>query len=161
MFVPKNDTVILLRVLRDIAPGETITWEKLGEAIGRPCRPGADAYGLLGSARRMALNQHDMVFVAERGKGLRRCSDDEKVDVTADYVQQSRRRCSKAMRVSSTVNEKNLTPERLTDMMTSQAQAQVHLNFTTKKSRKKINAVQNGQPRMISFQETLDLFKSE
>lgn len=94
-----TETEILLRALKAVPLGSTITYRDLSAAIGRSVT--AEARNKLASARAIALRDNGIGFTSERGVGLRRITVEEAPGMGAvarGRIRSTARRASAAIR---------------------------------------------------------------
>lgn len=94
------DARLLHQRLKEVAVGETITWEELSTVIGRDVTAGSAGYGPLSTARKRALNDDGIVFDAVSKVGLKRLTDTEIVNTgqaTVDKVRRAARKGAKRL----------------------------------------------------------------
>lgn len=83
------DAQLIRDRLQETKVGETVTYEELSKLIGRDVRN--RAMGALGTARKHAMKNKNMVFVAVSNEGLKRMSDIEIVDSVDGDIRRVRR----------------------------------------------------------------------
>ena len=98
IFQISADAKVLASVLKETAPGEVVTYERLSASIGRDVQK--DARGVLQTARRSVLNENRMVFEAVIDVGLMRLKDEQIVgigDKSRDHIRRTARKTVKSL----------------------------------------------------------------
>lgn len=104
------ETRMLYDALKDVVVGGTVTYSALSEIAGRDVR--GDGYGSLTTARRMCQREHQMVFSAVRGVGLRRLDDGQIVDATDGDILRIRRAAKRGVERLACADYKGLPDEK-------------------------------------------------
>ena len=106
LFVRQAETNWLIEDLREVDVGEFRSYADLSKAAGIPV-DGSSCY--LQSARRVLQSEDRIIFRVIRGKGLRRCSDEEKVELGRNDIGGLRRKARKVMDRTLCVDSENLS----------------------------------------------------
>lgn len=154
-----NATVETRLIYQELAKaniGDVIEYERLSEITSRQLetiRPNIQ------SAMRMALRNHDMVFAAVRGDGIKRLDDSEIVADGSAAIIRLRRRARRNLERQSKANFDNLSrPEQMrlsAEMSINSAVAMM----TRESSVKKIEAKADPKRLGLPIRETLSMFK--
>ena len=78
--------------------GETVTYARLTDALGKPV---TGATGALSSARRIAQREDGVVFGVIRGEGLKRLDSEGIVDLSGVRTQSVRRHAHRVVRTQT------------------------------------------------------------
>ena len=136
-FQPSIDTQMLVDVLTKATIGETVTYEKLSEAISQDVRR-ARGYGFMTSARRITERDHGMVFEAVPNVGLLRLDDVGIVGNVERGVKRVHRATRRGLnRLSRVAYDKLESPDRIRFNTTASHLGVLH-EVTSASSRKKI-----------------------
>lgn len=90
------DTQALIRAMKAVPIGETITYAELEDVIKRPVMAGTTGYGALASARRYLEREDFVVFETITKTGLKRLDDIGKLRSGKAIIQGIGRRARKA-----------------------------------------------------------------
>ena len=147
------DTRLLIALLDRAEIGETVTYEQMQREIGRPVSGGT---ATLVSARRILLSESGKVFDCERGVGLVRLADGQKVETIDGYRKRQHALARKSLRVLETVEVESLDQDGRRKFYTALSHQGVLAAATTTRSVKKISAKMNGDPRELAVAMTLE-----
>lgn len=96
----------IVELLRTVAVGEVVTFERLSEAARMDVRKHRSTFT---SAARIALREHGLVFSSQRGVGYKRVSEAGKIDVTGEHIVRARNAARSGVRVSRATNVTELS----------------------------------------------------
>jgi hypothetical protein len=152
------DTQILERQLRALAIGEAISYLALSRLIGRDVQH--DARGNLVTARRRLLQAERMVFGVITNEGLKRLSDEGKIETGRSHVQRAHTQAKLARKKTSAVDDFNaLSNDQKIAHNVIMAQAGVIQQMTsTRNTRRLEGRVITTQPS-LSIKAALELMK--
>lgn len=103
------ETRLIYEKLKTIGVGEVVTYDELTAICGRAVDK--EARGLLETARRWCLKEHQMVFGAQRGVGMVRLSDTQIVHGADQDIVKVRRHAQRGMAKLACASYENLSDE--------------------------------------------------
>lgn len=127
--------------LKSGKPGDLITRDAMSAEIGRSCDPGAKGYGNVSSAIRHVEQNFAIVWRWSAADSAYRClNDSERVAAAGGYINGSRKKLRRCVRVSKTVDVSKLDGDsKMVHLGHCQAAA-LGLLFTESKSVAKLGA---------------------
>jgi len=152
------DTRFLMQRLRSLPIGGTITYEALGQEIGRKVHGGLPA---LGSARRILLRDDNMVFDVIMGEGLKRLNDVEIVGTSHRTAKKIKRAAQRGVRTLTAVGDFSALPREAQMRHTAAVSVfGVIAEFTKEPNIEKIEKIAEGHRGELPIAATLDAFRS-
>ena len=148
------ETQLLVALLVDVGVGETIPYARLAEEIGEGVQAGR-GYARLSSARRIVQRDHNAVFAAVPGQGLRRLDGASVVGVVGAYAQKAGRAARRAIRVGRCVDVAELDNAARIRWSTQMSIAGVLLRFTQPAAVKRIAAAVSKSQQRLPVAKTL------
>jgi hypothetical protein len=132
--------------------GKLLTYDDLSKVIDKPI---VAARGSLQTARRHALREEGFVFGVERGIGIRRLTDDEKIAATVSQRTSIRNKAGRAAKELSTVDRECLSASR---QLMATATMSIFLAIKAHVSDKSVQVLQvlGGSSKYLPIKETLE-----
>jgi len=154
-----TDTKFLYDRLCQVEEGKTISYLELNKHVGRNVQ--GEARSNLISARRKAANQDGIEFGIVRSVGLKRLSSGGIVRTSESYIQGSRRKARKGLKVLGNADIKALTNEERIQFNASASILGVIDYFGQPKQIRRIEAavIENGN--QLPSAKTIQLFNSK
>lgn len=149
------DTKVIEAVLREAKIGETVTYEKLSQAIGRDVRQFAKC--AIRTARNTLLRER-VVFGVEANVGLTRLNDSEIVASTEHDRLRLKRIGGRAIKKLEVVDYEKLSTEDKRRHTTAAAQMGAIEMFASKSTTKRIESKVSGDTKVLAIGETLSMF---
>jgi alkylated DNA nucleotide flippase Atl1 len=158
------ETQTLVRVMLPLTQGDIITYETLSDAAGMPVQAGhgdGTGYGRLGSARRILERDHNMVFAAVAGVGLKLMDEDGRLGIGISSVDGIRRKARKTGVMLAKTDQGKMTNEARIQLNTTASVCGVIHAFTKPKMQKAIaGKVSQGQ-EALPVGKTIEAFMKE
>lgn len=130
------DTRALVEVMRQVKPGEMISYGQLNDACGRDVQ---DRRHITDSARRILERDYSMVFRCIKNEGFIRLTNEKIVDVaTTDRREKMRRQAGKAIKELACVAYEELLQPKQIEHNTNMALFGSMYQATSKQSVKKL-----------------------
>jgi hypothetical protein len=155
-FVKSHDASVIESLLSETKVGDTVTFQKMSEAIGRDVRK--FAHGAMNTARKCLLRDKRIVFDSVRDVGLVRLGDAEIVKSSTSDVQSIKRKSMKRIQKLSCVVFENLTDDAKRQHLALSSQLGVIAMFSANGSTKKIESHVKPNSSQLAIGETLKLF---
>lgn len=152
------DTRFLVQRLQKATVGETVTYEQLGQEVGKPVVGGMPA---LQSAKRVLRRDFEMVFAAIHGVGLKRLNDVEIVGTAASTSKKLRRTAQRGVQTLTAVSDFSKLPRE--EQMRHSASLSIFgavAEMNREPSIRKIEKVAEAQRGELPFAATLEAFKN-
>ena len=150
-FEMSEDARLLSQFLLKAREGELLTYKSMSNIIGKPI---ASVRGALQTSRRHALREEGFVFGVERGVGIKRLTDDEKVAATAMHRKYIGNKAKRAAMELNTVDRQALSASK---QLIATATMSIFLAIKSHISDRAVQAIQvlGGSSKSLPIKETL------
>lgn len=106
------DSTTLVNYLKRMGVNDEVSYEHLSSLIGGDIQTRRSA---LDTARKILLQEHQMVFSVIRGEGLKRLDDSTKVDVAGNVIPAVRRKLKRGVQILASVEYDSLSNTKKTE----------------------------------------------
>ncbi len=158
------ETQAIVKLMLEVKLGEIITYETLSEAIEMPVQAGhgnGSGYGRLGSARRILERDHNMVFSAVSGEGLKLMDSDGRLDIGIHNVNGIRRRARKTGAMLAKTDQTTMSNDARIELNTTASVLGVIQAFTKPKLQKAIAGKVTVSQAALPVGKTIAAFAGE
>lgn len=151
----------LVKFLQEQPVGELVTYDQLGEVIHQGCTSHPDhrrGYGYLCSARKILLNEHQIVFGTVQKEGIKRLDSPGISKQVSKHRKHIHKTAKVSLKTSVCANENEMTPEERASHRANQAVLAMTEHSTRTAAVKQIE--QKTRSVALDLQKTIEHFKN-
>jgi hypothetical protein len=142
-FEVSEETRIIKALLEQALEGNLVTYKALTNALGKDVR--LDCWGYVTTARRQLLREKGFMFAIEQNIGLRRLTNDEKVDAGKYRVRRAGRQATYGEREMRTIDWDDLSTDRMREATANRTVLGVQRIAARRSNMERLKQLNNGK----------------